>query len=338
MMLTIIAHHYVVNSGLLEEISYNISSPRSLFLLIFGWGGKYAINCFIMITGYFMCNRKITAKKFLKLFLEIEFYNIVIWVLFIITGYKKFSMVEMVKAVLPVYSIGSEFVPSYLVFFLFIPFLNLLVNGMDERRHIQLIGLFVIVFTVLPSFLKADVKVGYVGWFMVVYIIAAYLRLYPQKWFDNNRVWGTATVFLLILSWMSVAVCTLLSSYIGKKVYYYFFVADSNKVLALLSAVTTFMFFKNLRLGYKRWINKIAASTLGVLMIHANSDTMRQWLWRDVLGNVEAYNSEWFVLHAVLSVLGVYIICVLIDLARIRIIEKPVTRWLEKLVVVMQKG
>lgn len=35
MMLTIIAHHYVVNSGLLEEISYNISSPRSLFLLIF---------------------------------------------------------------------------------------------------------------------------------------------------------------------------------------------------------------------------------------------------------------------------------------------------------------
>lgn len=94
MMLTIIAHHYVVNSGLLEEISYNMLSLRSLFLLVFGWGDKYAINCFVMITGYFMCSREITIKKFLKLFFEIEFYNIVIYFLFLITGYVKFSMTD----------------------------------------------------------------------------------------------------------------------------------------------------------------------------------------------------------------------------------------------------
>ena len=329
MMLTIIAHHYVVNSGLLEEISYNMLSMRSISLLIFGWGGKYAINCFVLITGYFMCSQKITIKKFLKLLFEIEFYNIVIYFTFVITGYNKFSVVEMVNTVLPVNLIGREFLSSYLVFFLFIPYLNLLIKGMEERQHIRLIGLCILVYTVFPSFLMADVKVGYVGWFMIVYIIAAYVRLYPKKRFDNNKVWGLAVIICLILSWVSVVACTWLSSRFGKTAYYYF-IADSNKILALLSAVATFMYFKNLRIGYKKWINNIAATTVGVLLVHANSDTMRRWLWQDVLGNVEVYNSEWIAIHAVLSVLGVYIICVLIDLARIRLIEKPVMRFLDK--------
>ena len=30
-------------------------------------------------------------------------------------------------------------------------------------------------------------------------------------------------------------------------------------------------------------INTISASTFGVLLIHANSDFMRQWLWNDTI-------------------------------------------------------
>ena len=54
-MLCIVAHHYVVNSGLLELIGKTESlTPNSIFLLLFGWGGKTGINCFLMITGWFM--------------------------------------------------------------------------------------------------------------------------------------------------------------------------------------------------------------------------------------------------------------------------------------------
>lgn len=52
-MLCIVAHHYVVNSGLLELISKTASlTPNSFFLLFFGWGGKTGINCFLVITGW----------------------------------------------------------------------------------------------------------------------------------------------------------------------------------------------------------------------------------------------------------------------------------------------
>lgn len=68
-MLLIVAHHYVVNSGLTSAngpIFANIWSLPSQFLLLFGTFGKIGINCFVLITGYFMCKSQITAKKFVK--------------------------------------------------------------------------------------------------------------------------------------------------------------------------------------------------------------------------------------------------------------------------------
>ena len=91
-MLCIVAHHYVVNSGLLELISKTASlTPNSFFLLFFGWGGKTGINCFLVITGWFMCTSRITLKKFLKLFLEVEFYKFITYFIFYFSGYANYS-------------------------------------------------------------------------------------------------------------------------------------------------------------------------------------------------------------------------------------------------------
>lgn len=58
----------------------------------------------------------------------------------------------------------------------------------------------------------------------------------------------------------------------------------------------------------------------------ANSDAMRRWLWQDLLNNVGMYESNWLVLHAFGSVIGVFVICTAIDYLRIRLIEVPVER------------
>ena len=87
-MLLIIAHHYVDNSPLLEIIRENPSSKESIFLWLFGMWGETGINCFLMITGYFMCCQNITLRKFLKLFLEVLFYNVLIYCIFVLFGYQ----------------------------------------------------------------------------------------------------------------------------------------------------------------------------------------------------------------------------------------------------------
>ena len=66
LMISLVASHYVHNSGLLDRIYENPNDVKSMFLVIIGWFGKPAINCFVLITGYYMCMSEINIKKHFK--------------------------------------------------------------------------------------------------------------------------------------------------------------------------------------------------------------------------------------------------------------------------------
>ena len=107
------------------------------------------------------------------------------------------------------------------------------------------------------------------------------------------------TIVTIVLSWISIVVCR----YVG--IDPYFFVADSNKILALVTALCAFM-------------------------IHTNSDTMRRWLWYSTFKNGNMYFTKYYVLHAVISVILIYIICTIIDVIRIKMLEKPFLHFIDK--------
>lgn len=339
-MLVIVAHHYVVNSGLIDLIGAAPSLTRnSIFLLLFGSLGKTAINCFLLISGYFMCTQKMTLKKFLKLFLEVEFYKIVINLLFILFGYH-FTYKALFMKFTPFYGIGRGFVPSIVPFFLFIPFLNVLIHAMDKKMHLKLIMLCLFIFTIIPSFtvppflVNAEVCLGDLGWFSVVYLLAAYIRLYPENWFQRKNLWRISAAVSLMLSFASIIVMAhIIRSFGMKSVYYpYFFISPSSKILALTTSVCVFMSFISMDAFYSKIINKVAAAVFGVLLIHANGSTMRHWLWKDLLKNVKYINADFstLLLHALCCVVGIYVICTIIDMMRIEFIEKPFFKWFDK--------
>ena len=331
-MLLIIAHHYVVNSGLIGKggpIYLNPTAPRSLFLLLFGAWGKTGINCFVLITGYFMCKSNITLKKFLKLLLEVMFYRIVISSIFWFFSYEPFTLKGLINILLPIKKVATGFTPTYLLFFLFIPFLNILINNMNEKKHLLLLCLVSFMYIFLGTFPFFSVTMNYVSWFIVLYIIASYIRLYPKKIFENTKIWGIITLGLLFVASVSVIMCAYLSKMTGMALWYYF-VQDSNTLLAVLIGVSSFLFFKNIKMNNSAFINKISATCFGVLLIHANSDTMRRWLWADVLDNVGMYDSSYMILHALISVAGVFVVCSLIDMLRIKFIEAPFFNYYDK--------
>ena len=130
-MLLVVAHHYVVNSGIAAAdgpIFENPTSLRALWILLWGGWGKIGINCFVLLSGWFMCEKNITLRKFLKLLCEFMFYRIVIAAVFWLTGYEKISLTGILDALIPVRELSDGFTGAYLVFFLFIPFLNILVR------------------------------------------------------------------------------------------------------------------------------------------------------------------------------------------------------------------
>ena len=48
----------------------------------------------------------------------------------------------------------------------------------------------------------------------------------------------------------------------------YFLMADSNKILAVLTAISLFCLFKCINIGQTRWVNQIATATFGIFLIH----------------------------------------------------------------------
>jgi len=227
-----------------------------------------------------------------------------------------------VKELFPVTELNQNFTGCYLVFFLCIPFLNILVRHMTERQHLRLLALLFFAYVVMGTVPIFSVSMNYISWFMVLYLTAAYIRLYPRGLFQNARLAGWLSLFSVLASLLSVLFCLWLGQKMQREMAYAF-VFDANNFLAFLTGVTTFLLFKNLKLPHSSFINSVAASTFGVLLIHANSGAMRRFLWRDVLKNVEFYSSPLMPLHAIGSVIGIFVLCVLIDQCRIHLIEKP---------------
>ena len=324
-MLLIVAHHYVVNSGLATAKGPIFADPlsmTSLGLLVMGGFGKIGINCFVMISGYFMCKSSISVKKFARLFLEVKFYRLAVSSVFWICGLSRFSLKTLWLTVAPFTSVASNFTGTYLLFFLFIPFLNILIRNMTEKQHLRVTALFVFVYVILGTMERYTVTMNYISWFTVLYLTAAYIRLYPKKLFSNGKVWTLAAIVCFILCCVSIVWCTWSAEDPAKNLTYYY-VMDSNKSLAYVSGIAFFLFFKNLKIKPSRFINTVSATTFGVLLIHSNSANMRDWLWKDTLKNVEMYDSKWVFLHAFVSVVGIFTVCCIIDLLRIHLLEKP---------------
>lgn len=324
MMLSIVAHHYVVNSGLLEYVVTPPYEWRNYFIFLFGMWGKIGINCFVLITGYFMCRSNITIHKFLKLLFEVLFYKVACYSIFLLTNYKSISLEGIYYALMPISSIAADFTSCFLVYYLLIPFLNVLVNNLSHRQHTILAFLCIFVFSLMDRIPGFEYRFNYVGWFCVLHIIASYIRFY-----QNELKFLSSCGINLVLLGIAVAVLGVLVPALGRNVglpfsgWIYKEVSDSNALLAVLSSVLLFAGFKNIHIGQSKFINTIASSTFGVLLIHANSDTMRKWLWGDICQNVEWYNSQWMPLHAIGCVLAIYVACIMIDQVRIYLIERP---------------
>lgn len=197
---------------------------------------------------------------------------------------------------------------------------------MTKRQHQLLLLLLLFCYSIIGSIPIFDIEYNYVSWFGIIFLIASYIRLYPIPLFNRRQFWGWTTLVLVFISMCSVA-------YIHWKVYAgYFFVSDCNRILAVMVAISSFLWFKNLNIPQSKFINIIAASTFGVLLIHSNSGAMMKWLWSDmfnVTGNFALPISQ-LILFSICVLILVYCACTIIDQIRLLLLEKPFFKWYDK--------
>lgn len=332
-MWMIVAHHYVANSGLISEggpLMSDFTSSNSIFLILFGAWGKTGINCFLMITGYFMCTSKITIKKFVKLMAQVYLYRFLLFPIFLATGYETLSISRLAHLVMPFWGIKDGFVSCFIAFWLTIPFLSILVQNITKRQHELLLLLLLGIYTLLGSIPTFNITFNYVTWFGIIFFVASYIRLYPNQLFERKRLWGWMTFVSFLLGLLSIwSLRFLFGERIGLG---YNFVYDCNKIFAVAVAVCSFLWFKNMNIKYSKVINSFGAATFGVLLIHSNSNAMRTWLWKDFVDVVGHFSLPFgqLVLFSFGVTVAIFIVCNLIDQLRIATMEKWFFNWYDK--------
>ena len=302
-----------------------------IFLQFLGAGGKIGINCFLLVSGYFMVKQKAKVMKFVKLYFEIKFYKLIFFIIFVICGYEVLSLKSIILNIFNLaHFMGSESFSSLFVgLFLLIPFINKLVENLNEKQILKLICILICLHTISSTFFFASCE--NLTWYITVYLIGAYIRLYPKNVYRKKHFWSYCSLSLMLSAYLSIIIVDFIGSRIGFTNYYHM-VAGADKLLALSIAISLFFLFFNIRMEYHKMINIVSSATFGVLLIHANSDAMRTFLWNDVFNVSVQYNDSFahLVLHAVVTILIVYISCVLIDLIRIYVFEKPLFKVLRK--------
>lgn len=337
LIIMVIAHHYVVNSGICDLWNYSNISGNMIFSILYGWGGKVAINGFLLITGYFMCEKKWKLERLVRLWIEVKLYQIVIFAIFLLTGYCECSFSELYENVFSVIlGMNREFIGSYFALLLVIPFVNILIQNMGRNRHLIIIVVLIWMYTINVTFLFNPVF-EYLPWYVNMYLLGAYIRKYSSERWDNVRVGAFMSIVSTMLAVLSMLFMIIVNKNLERTFSPYYFVMDCNKILALGCGLSYFIFFKNWNIGYHPIINKISKSTFGVLQIHACNGIMRQWLWKDVLRNTNMYYSQYMWMHAIVSTIMVWGVCTIIDQIRIRWIEKPMEGNLDKMCGAIQE-
>ena len=152
--------------------------------------GKTIINCFVLITGYFMCTSRITLHKFVKLLFQLVFYNLGIGLIFLLSGKMPITLMNIVNILNPIQSVDTGFVSCFLLFYLFIPFLNRLLQGISKQQHLFLGCLGIGIYTVIGTNPVIHVAFNYITWFSVLYVVIAYIRFYGIFREQSVTFWG----------------------------------------------------------------------------------------------------------------------------------------------------
>ncbi len=324
MMLIIIAHHLVVNSGVVASYDYQNITGNMIFLQLFGFGGKPMIDGFLLITGFFSVKSKFTVEKALRVFLEIFFYKVGFYLLFGLIGFHKLTSEGLFGTVFYVFrSADGAFPATYFWLYCLTPFINKMALNLTKRQFQGLLAVLLTYFTIISTAFRKIDTFSELGWYITAYLIGSYLQLHEPR--ILNKCWksGLLTLAALVACYGSILLLTYGRANGTTELDIYYYVSNAHKPLGLLLAVTSFQWFRHMKLPNSRVINTVASSIFGVLLIHANSNTMRTKLWKDWLDIRGHYDWEWLPLYAIIAVICIFLICTAMDQVRIHLLEKP---------------
>lgn len=324
-MFLIVMHHFAVHGN--YDLGSHITS-NNLWVQFLSLGGKLGINCFIMISGYFLINSSFKLKKLIKLVCEIWFYSVIFYLIFLFSGSFNFSFSMFINDLTPILNSRYGFATVYLVLYLLSPYLNKFLKSLTKNQYKKFLTITFILWSVIPTFTTIEFQYSDLIWYMIMYSFAAYVRLFPCNYFNKFKV----NLSLAILSYIAIFLFAVVVDIIGSGNEFLFshstYFRGINKVPLFITSFTLFLAFKNMKIKYNKYINLVSATTFGIYLIHDNP-YMRIFLWKKLFKCSKLLNNNYFIIYSIIIIISVFVVCSIIDKLRIMFIEKYFVKLLD---------
>lgn len=325
-MAMIVAMHFMLKGGIAVPMSEDGTLVNHVAWLIEAFC-IVAANCYVLISGYFLVEAEWKVKKLLTLVLQILCYSLLIPVaclLFGIGDVAGWSVYEWIFAVLPLQMDHYWFATSYVLMFMLVPVLAPGVKQLSQKQLQITIGILLFYYCVIkslsPILLSTD-NYGYdLGWFICLFLIAAYIRLYGIPFFEGK----TKSLLIYVICALGIFGISATAGFICRKTgalkYYMDMPYCYNYFLTLIGALALFCFFKQLNLkegAVTTLICNIAPYTFGIYLLHENLAIRN--LWPTWIGVEAVKDSLLFVPQMLFAVIAVFAFGIIVDFVRKKI-------------------
>lgn len=306
-MVFIVLHHFLLYSAFPEygkdvvngsALSLGAAQLLNGFLCV-------AVNCFVLISGYF--GIKFKVKKLFSLYLMCVFYGLIGYLCHLWLGGYHVGR-SILNHTLFVFSHGRWwFINCYLVLFFMAPFLNKAISSLSKKSYLSCLLLFTVLNVYFGFFWGQDHfnQYGYsAAQFVYLYLIGGYIKRFAGADFirKNRQKWACGFALLSIIIGLT-AIILHRTGHSCLKAYYY------NNPLVLCSSVCFFYVFASLDFK-SRFINSLASGVLAAYLIQSNEflggELFFPSLQSALLSVRPDIGTEWLIL-VVLSLVFVFI-------------------------------
>lgn len=306
-MIMIVMLHTLGHGNALESL--NIYSKNFIVSTMFKSLSIVAVNCYVLITGFFGINSTFNLRKVFKLYYQILFYSIIIPLIFWALKLQVVNFDSILRMIFPITMQTWWFISIYMVLYILTPYINKLIKTITRIEYNKLLIILFVVFIVWPSliikFRPIDISGGYSLYnFIFLYIVGSYIRIY------SINISKSISIFVYILSSFLLCVFNLaISKMVGSNVGIY----NYNFILIFISSVALFLFFKEVNIK-SNFVNKLSSLTLGVYLIHDHV-YIRQFIYKFFKYENVFYN-ERFIIYTIFVVISIYIVSSMIEYIR----------------------
>lgn len=309
-MLMIVSGHSIIHGGY-GELPLTVNG---LFAIALTQGSRIGVDIFILITGYFSVGKPVSIRKIKRLYLQIWIYSVLITSGLIIFKIVPLSIKTILNAIIPISSSQYWFATCYMLLMIISPALQLVVTKLEEKQfRLILIALF-LAWSVIPQFHLGNPGYSNFGWFVFVYLLAAYTKLHVKKWVYKVKIIHGALAFVIVCALTVITYRFGFNHNFLKNNAIYLY-GEMNMIPTILTALLLFFGFKNWNVKNSRIVNAVASCTFGVYLLHDNPN-IRYFIWEQVFGCNNYMSDTWFPLVLMGSIVSIYIIGTVFEMIR----------------------